>query len=51
MCVRVCALVQSVRSQLYIEGEGSASKLQHQEQEQRELSRGPEDKSTSASGA
>lgn len=29
----VCVFVQSVHPQLYIKGEGSAGKLQHEEQE------------------
>lgn len=50
-CVLICLPVQSVHPQLCIKGEGSAGKLQHQKQEQWQLSCGSEDKSTSATGA
>lgn len=47
----VCVLLQSVHPKLRIKSEGSAGKLQYQEQERRQLSCGPEDKSASAAGA
>lgn len=52
-CGYLClfVFVQGFHSQLYIKGEGSAGKLQHQKQKQRHLSRGAEDESAGAASA